>query len=409
MTKFSTFFLSFFFSLTVFAVQKVTLDQVTQKVKSQNLTVLQNAEKVYQAKVSIDEARLNLLPRLNLWNVGRVILEPTALLDVIQDVAPFLVPANWFRMKETELLYKAELEGYRALQANEIYAARSLYVKVLMDQMMYQNLKEYAEQLAQLNSLAEDRLSLGLERADVIREIQIQYLRIQEDVNQIKILVDHEKRILSQALGYPAHIEIELTEIELPSEEKMPRINPSDWEAVALKNSPEIKQYDHFLKVIPQIKKEISFAFLGVPSLSRGTAGGIFDRLPVSQGLGFATGKQITIVKSQAKILQLQKQGIEETLKRQILNVAQIQNTSLDNYPSQKKRYSLSKENYEAMKQRLSLGGQTPLLEISTTLLSLSQAYPPYAQATYRLFINVDMLSRLTLTGPYADIKDSKK
>ena len=163
------FLLMLLFNSNLFAAQNITLDEVTQKVRDQNLTVLQNAEKVYQAKLSIDEARMNLLPRLNLWNVGRVLLEPTVLLDVVQDIAPFLVPANWFRRKESEILYKAEMEGYRALQANEIYAARSLYLKVLMDQMLHENLKNYSEQLFKLNSLAVDRLSLGLERPEMVR------------------------------------------------------------------------------------------------------------------------------------------------------------------------------------------------------------------------------------------------
>ncbi len=391
------------------AGKTISLQDVTQKVKQQNLVVLQNAEKVYQAKLSIDEARLNLLPRLNLWNVGRVFIDPTALLDVVQDIAPFLVPANWFRLKETEILYKAEREGYRALQANELYAARSLYLKVLMDQELYNSLKNHAQELSKIRAMAEDRADIGFENADISREIQIQHLKIVEDVTQLKLLVDFEKRTLAQALGFPVGEQLILVQVNLANESELPSINPTEWEEIAIKNSPEVNQYAYFLKVLPQIKKEIRFSFLGVPTLSRGTAGGVFDNLPVSQGLGFANGKQISIVNSQKKILELQKKGIEETIKRQILNVSQAHNTGAGLYPSLKMRISLTEQSFESLKQKLQLGAKISLFDVSTTLLSLSQSRASYADATYRFVMNYDMLNRLSLTGPYADFKAGAK
>ena len=172
------------------AIQKISLDEVTSKVLKQNLTVLQNAEKVYQAKTSIDEARLSMLPKLNLWNVLKVVVDWPAILDVAQEIAPFLVPSNWFRLKETEILYVAEKEGYVALQANEIFAARNLYFKVLMDQDLYEYLIKHEAELALVRGIAEDRLDLGFESAELVREIQIQHLNTKEDLLHLKTLLD---------------------------------------------------------------------------------------------------------------------------------------------------------------------------------------------------------------------------
>ncbi len=397
-----------FFSSHSWSATTLTMDDVATKVKSQNLSVLQNAEKVYQAKLSIDEARLNLLPKLNLWNLGKAFIDPTGLLDIVQDIAPFLVPANWFRLKETEILYKAEREGLRALQANEVYAARSLYLKVLMDQEMYNSLKRHHAELSTIKSLAEDRLELGMEKPELVREIQIQHLKINEDVEQLKLLVNYEKNILNQTLGFPIGEELTLAQVNFSNEQLKP-IDPTEWEVVALNNSPEVKQYVHFINVLPKIKKEIYFSFLGVPSLSRGTAGGIFDHLPVSQGLGFANSKQVAIVSSQGKILKLQKKGVEETIKRQILNVSQVHNSALNLYASQKERLKLSELNFESLKQKIGFGTNVSLAEVSATLLSLSQSRASYSEATYRFVMNYDMLSRLSLTGVYAETKVKQK
>ena len=387
------------------SAQYISLEDITQKIKEQNLTVLQNAEKIYQAKSSIDEARLNMLPKLNLWNLAKIVIDPVAVLDVVQEVAPFLVPSNWFRLKETEILYIAEKEGYTALQANEVFEARSLYLKVLMDNDLHESLIKYESELSMIRAIAEDRLDLGLEKIELVREIQIQHLKIKEDIVQMKLLVDYEKSILAQALAIPTNEELVLGPIIFPEDDKVSPIDPKDWEQLVLQSSPEINQFNQFIKVIPLIKKEIRFSFLGVPSLSRGTAGGVFDDMPVSQGLGFANGTQIAIINSKETILNLQKKGIEETLKRQVLNVSQEHNSSLKIRSLQKERLNLSDLNFKSFKEKLALGGQISLPEFTQTMLSFLQSQTSYSEAVYSFVMNYDRLLRMSFSGPYSSIK----
>jgi outer membrane protein TolC len=387
------------------ASQKISLEELTNKIQKQNLSVLQNAEKVYQSKVSIDEARLGMLPKLNLWSLGKVIIDPGEILDIVQDVAPFLVPANWFRLKTTEILYEAEKEGYVALQANEIFAARNLYYKVLMDQDLYEYLLKHETELSFIRGIAEERLALGFESAEVVREIQIQHLKIKEDVVQMRILVDFEKSSLAQALSLPIGEELFLAPINIPEMVKTSPIDPKNWEKIVLQNSPEINQFKQLIKVIPQIKKEIRFSFLGVPSLSRGTAGGIFDDLPVSSGLGFANGKQIAIVKSRAATLELQKKGIEETLKKQVLNVSQSLNSTVETRPLQLERFKLSELNLKSFKEKLYLGWPISLPEFNQTMTSLLQAQTANSEVGYSYVMSYDRLQRMSFSGPYAVLK----
>ncbi|MBX9766417.1 MAG: hypothetical protein K2X47_04020, partial [Bdellovibrionales bacterium] len=88
----------------------LTVDEVAERVGKFNLSVYANALKVYQAKESIQVARGNLLPKLNLWRlagnfngVSPVMSLANTAGSLIEVIAPFLVPATWFRLKQVKL------------------------------------------------------------------------------------------------------------------------------------------------------------------------------------------------------------------------------------------------------------------------------------------------------------------
>ena len=59
-----------FFTLNLLAsTEVISLNDVASKVKESNFTVLENAQRVYQAKETITFSKRNLLPRLNFWNI----------------------------------------------------------------------------------------------------------------------------------------------------------------------------------------------------------------------------------------------------------------------------------------------------------------------------------------------------
>ena len=106
---------------------QINLKQVVDKVSTENYSVYQSSLRVYQAKESITIARMNLLPRLNIWKLASAALEiyfggPAGAaaggFSIVEDIAPFLVPANWFRVNQTKLFYLADLYCYSALWCN---------------------------------------------------------------------------------------------------------------------------------------------------------------------------------------------------------------------------------------------------------------------------------------------------
>lgn len=125
----------------------ISLPEVATRVAGSNFKVYENALKVYQAQTNIQKARWDLLPKLNLWSIAGMVIDPFSIVENIPDVAPFLVPGNWFRLEEVKLLYLAEKEGYRALWGNEVFIAKTLYKNVLFDEQLLKHVQTSINEL----------------------------------------------------------------------------------------------------------------------------------------------------------------------------------------------------------------------------------------------------------------------
>jgi hypothetical protein len=148
---------------------KISLNDVAQKVKESNFTVLENAERVYQAKETINFSKRNLLPRLNFWKVLKLPFNWLSAVDIVQDIAPFLVPNNWFRLSQNKLFFLAQKEQYRALWANEVMTAKLLYINTLRDRDFLAVLKTQESQVDELLNIVKSRVILGGERAQILK------------------------------------------------------------------------------------------------------------------------------------------------------------------------------------------------------------------------------------------------
>lgn len=384
------------------AEKTIKIDDVVKHVSRRNYKVYENALKVYQAKTNIEGARANLLPKLNLWGIVGAVVDPTSLWEKIPDVAPFLVPGNWFRAREIELLYLSEREGYRALWGNEVYAAKAIYFQILLDQRLLQHVELSLEDLQRVHRIVETREVFGGVPPGTARDLEIKILGLHEDRRNLTTLIDREKRELSYALGFPARTDLALTPVAMPDFSRLKTIDPAAYEFRALAISPERRQYDHFFSVLSQIKREISFNFMGVSSMSRGTAGGVFDSLPIPNGLGFGNASAVRIVNTQHRIMQVQKQAVEETIRRQLLAVAGQLNSDVASYPGHLRRLELARESKEALLDRIRLGENVDVLQLSEISKNQIQAEAAIYTVQFRAIGLRDRLNRLLFVDDYS-------
>lgn len=376
------------------------LEDVVKNVSQKNYKVQATALRAYQAKTNIEKARADLLPRLTIWGIAKVVTDPMTFIDQITDIAPFLVPANWSRLEQNKILAKAENEGYRALWGNEVHVTKSLYAKVLLDQALLQHISVSITELETLHRIVKTHELFGGAKPGTSRDIEIRVLGLKEDEQNMKLLISQEVDELSYALGLKADVRMSLAPIHLPEMENLHTISYKDYEARAVSVSPERKQYSHLISTIDYIKEEISYSFFGTSPISRGVAGGVFDAIPATSGV-FGQGESIKIADAQAEILKLQQTGVVETLKRQLRGLSNQYNSDLLNYGLYQRRMTLAEESSTALARRTQLGEKIDAVEYSENVKNKIQAKAAILTLHYRMFTNQDRLQRMTFTGDY--------
>ena len=393
-----------FFVFSAYSAEKknIALSDVTKRVSDNNYKVYENALKVYQAKTNIEKARADMLPKLSIWSIAKIIIDPISIIDQISDVAPFLVPASWFRLEEVKILYLAEKEGYRALWGNEVSTAKALYMHLLFDQYLYSHILHSIEEMQKIYHIVQTRENFGGAKPGSAKTIEIKLLGLQEDEQNLSVLLHLEHEALSYILGFPSEIELITAPITMPIFEDLKPIQPKEYEFRAISSSPERRQFDHFLSALSQVKKEIEYSFLGGSSISRGVAGGVFDGLPEGNGLGFGVAPALKIIDAQREIMKTQKRGIEEILKRQLSAVTMQFNSDVMNYGNFKLRAGLSRDIKNSLLRRMQMGENIDVIELSEASQNQIQAEATLLAVEYRALTGQDRLSRLIFDGDYS-------
>lgn len=380
----------------------ITLADVVKKVSTDNYLVLENAQRVYQAKESIAVARGNLLPSLNLWKIISMPLTIVGGLGAVEDIAPFLVPANWMRVEEQKLLHQAQKESYRALWANEVMTAKTLYMHLMLDVALLGQVEASRTTLKAVLELVMARERFGTVPPGTSRGVEARLLAIEEDVRALTVLISEEKSLLSYLMGFPSTVELVLMPIPMPDFEGLKPLDYREYEASVVSASPELQQYDQLLKVADLVKREIYFSFLGVSTMSRGAGGGVFDGLPVSKGLGFGTGGSIRIAKAQKEIIRTQRRGSEETLKRSLNLLVETYNLDLVSYRNVKRREYLTRSIITDLQARLRFGEAVDAEDLIRASEAHIEAETALAGVKLRVVTAEDKLSRMLLRGDYS-------
>jgi outer membrane protein TolC len=379
----------------------ITIEEVTEKVSKQNFLVLENAERVYQKKENIKFARANLLPKLNLWNIVKVAADWLSVLDVVQDIAPFLVPANWFKAKQSKYVYRAQKEQYRALWANEVNTAKLLFLGIVRDEKLLQLLESKVTRYKEIMEMARSRNIFGGEDVFSYNLIRDRYLALLEDERLVRNMVFNEKKEFQYIAGINNEEEISLVAPALPDVADSKPIEFSKVIFKVMEASPEVAQFEHLANSLSQVKGQIYFNVLGVSSFSAGQGGGTFDNIPIQDGLGFGLGASVRIAKSEGRILKIQIKATIETLKKEVNLLVNEYNSLISNYDIASERISLSQQNFQNMMSYLSLGGKISALEMMEILDNLYSSHLVLLAYQYRFASLVEKLKRMTFSDDY--------
>ena len=384
---------------------ELKIEDIAEKVSNDNFMVLENAERVYQKKEGIKFARANLLPKLNIWNLLKlpaVFVDPLAVGDIIQDLAPFLVPANWFKVGQSKHLYRAQKEQYRALWANEVNTSKLLFYSVYRDKQFSELLIDKKSNYKELMEIARIRNIFGSGNIFAYNLIRDRYLSLVEDSRNLNNLVFNETKELQFLVGINNEEEVSLVRPALSDLENASKIEFSKIIFKAIEASPEVFQYEHLLNALAKIKGQINFSILGASTFSLGEGNGVFDHIPIQDGLGFGMGSSIKITKSEGRILKTQLKATIETIKKQVNVLVNEYNSLITNYRITQERMQLANSNYDSMISHISIGGTLDVLEMIEVLDNLYASKILLLSYRYRFSELVEKLKRITFSGDYS-------
>ncbi len=379
----------------------IKLPEVVKQVRNRNYKVQVATMRTYQAKANIEKARADLLPRLNIWSIAKIIMDPMSILDSIQDIAPFLVPANWSRLEQNKILYEAEQQGYRALWSNEVHVTKMLYMRILFDQKLLNHVSASVKSLEEVLEIVKFHETFGAVKPGTARDIEIRVLGLKEDEQNLRLLIAQEIDELSYALAIKADVQMVLAPVTLPDARALKQIDYKAHESRVISVSPERTQYTYLLQTLEHIRQEVRYSFFGSSPISRGVAGGVFDAIPQTSGV-FGKNATMKIVDAQREILITQRTGIEETVRRQLRALANQYNSDLQMASQYSRRLQLARESNEALLRRAELGEQLNAFEFSENVKTRIQAETAIFAMQFRLFSNIDRLQRLTFTADYS-------
>jgi hypothetical protein len=383
-------------------VKKITWNEVATKVKTINYSIEENRIRANQSKEYAKYARLSLLPKLNLWKILDFTSDTKGIFGFVEDLVPFLIPANWARAKQAEILADAAVDSYQTLWGNEVLNAKVLYNSIVNDKNLLAQLKNNQLIIQDLYKLAEARSEFGHDELMIKNHLQSLLLQNSEDTLVLTQTIKEEKLRLLFQMGMPTDTKFDVQVIQ--GKQQPTPLNKDLEKALAI--SPETKIYDKLIQVSNLIKDEIYFSFLGGSSISRGFAGGIFDNIPTDSGIGFATPSQIKIAKDQTQLLEKQKIAIRALIDMQFKSAQEVISSLSQQQQAAKEIYQFSIQRVENLKDKMYLGQKVNLAEFSDCLLGLSKSTAQLYIIQFQIKQNQYKLDRILWRGDFSNRPD---
>lgn len=383
---------------------ELTLEALTENVSNNNYLVQEQAERVYQSKQSIKHARASLLPKLNVWTLLKIpaaFVDPFALGDVVQDLMPFLIPANWFQVRQANAMAKVQVTQYLAMWSNELATARLLFFGAYREKELRSLLIESLEDYKRVLTIARARRSFGRDGGFALNLIQERILAVEDDLRSMDILVESNIRDLQFVAGIDQSELVNIVDPILPNPLEATPLEIEKLRIKALSDSPELKQYSYLAQALKTIRGSMRFSVLGASTYSAAAGNGAFDSIPVTDGLGFGQASAINISKSELDILMIKKEASKQVLLRQFELLTKEYDLLDESYSTSLERFELASLNRQILESQLRYGGEISPLELIEAFDNIARTKALMLSYRVRFSEVVEKIKRLTFTAPY--------
>lgn len=275
-----------------FASQDLTLEDLRNEVLDENIDIKLQYEKYYQAQRGVGVALGQFLPgaNINLININ-------ATLAILQSVVP--TPGDWFAYQASKELNIAEKYTTESIKLNILEGLSEHFINLKHQEKILDSLYEQHDYLEKIYLDAEKKEELGVGTADQTFVAKRDLLQHRQDIYVLRTLMIAEKQALLIALNRSPDEEVRLG--DLPSEELdgIPA-TAEEGTKLALQNSTELISNSYQYEAAQFMVSSKKWSFIS------------FD------GIGFSYSSTLAIERSNARIIELQRQQIELKIKNQV-------------------------------------------------------------------------------------------
>jgi multidrug efflux system outer membrane protein len=400
-------------SMQPYAVAKtvtVTPDFLRQQMLEKNFSILAELNQVYQTKLQINAARAALLPSLNL-GVALYSHGPTFLLSSVSMLLPFLVPSNWFNLRESQYLFDAEKYSYYLLELNLYASTYGVYISILGDMDLRAILNTQYQNLLRIQQDIETRNYFGVASDTDLQQARAQTQLAKSQLAQMDETLVKEIASVRELMALPLAVQLKFENHRIASSKHE---NESAVRVLneALVVSPEYAQVSSLIAAGNEGNWAKVFAFMNSSTVSTTGLGGSsanFSSLVQSNSFSLSFGQFPAIALSQAAVDKLRIH--QEEIKFQ---QAQIVESSLGSIREATIQYEEAAKAEAGLNQVLESQienynlGLTDLLHVLDTQNSVTQASITRVRSRVDLDSVRINLHRILLSDQFAKIHGCK-
>jgi hypothetical protein len=371
-----------------------TLSQLIHRGITRSFTSQIEFQSVVQASLSARSAHLNLIPHFTLGDalgIGLITNGWVGLVRMVGNLAPFLIPSNWFKARAARFESAAEQWGYQLMQANAGNISAGLVYTIERDRLSLEHIREERALIARVREEVYDRERLGFVPEGSTDAVDTVINACDKMILGLGGAIGDERRALALAAGFfnPEAI-VNITIDHTLSVDRPETYDPKSVAQIALNRAAELKQMDFLIASAATQRKSRYFDWLD-PS-GGGTA------------IGFGMGAYIAIGASQVQQAMLKRQQVQAQILQSVAAASDDIEEAVAGYQIARKNVRIHDSLVQSLLNQMRLGYVVTTTELITGFGGQLAAKLDVLNTRFQYLAAHENMQRLLYAGAYAKL-----
>jgi hypothetical protein len=371
------------------------LSELVARAVSRSFSSQIEFENVVQARLNSESAHLNLVPHFSLGDlmgVSSIVASWTSLVRMVGDLAPFLIPSNWFKARTAGFQSDAEAYGYKLMQADSGNIAAGLGYAVVRDQLSLAKMQEERAKVAGIRDDVYYREHLGFLPDGSTDTVDAVLVACDKTILGLQGVIEQELAGLATAAGFfnPAAIKSVTIDNDL-SIDHPDTFDTNQASQLALTRAAELKQMDFLIAAARNDHTERYFDWLD-PSGGGGAA------------IGIGMGAYIALGAAEAQAAAVKRQQVQARILQTVTVTNDTLNNSISAYAIAQRSSQIQDALVNDYLNQIHLGGSVPPSELITAFGGQMQADLDLINSRFQYLVAHDNMERAMYLGAYTNL-----